>query len=495
MARLTPPDGTPVQGQAVLESLGYRQELKRGINTLGNVALVLSDITPTASLLIIGTVVIATAGTGSVWAYIIGCFLAINVALCMGELGSMFPVAGGLFSIVTRVLGKPIGFLAMLDYMGQAVFLPASVAIGIGVYISVFTSSVPSNVIAAIVMIVVTGVALFAIRFNAVLTGFFLALELLVCLALAISGLVHLQQPLSVVTNPVMANGHGGLSPVTLSMIIAAIAVAMFSVNGYDSAINFSEETEGEAKHVGRAVVVAAAIGIAFELGTFLLVFFGVPDIKAFLASSTPLLDAAKNSFGTTFYNIIAIGAILAILNASLAITLQFARIVWAAGRDRAWPGLISDWIGRVEPRRGAPWVATLIVGFLATVLCLQGSYIQVVTFTAVLLITLYGLICISAIVSRVTQRDLPRPWRMPLWPAPPVIGLVGVLIALSQQKIGDLVTVAVIFAAGLVYYFAWIRPRGDRYWNVQVNPELELQKLAQHQSTIAGVDPTTRSR
>src|SRR3979490_1424725 len=113
-----------VEGAALLGSRGDKQELKRGINILGNLALVLSDITPTASLLIIGTVVVAGAGTGSIAAYIIGCFLAINVALCMGELGSMFPVAGGLFSIVTRVLGKPIGFLAMLDYQGQAVFLP-----------------------------------------------------------------------------------------------------------------------------------------------------------------------------------------------------------------------------------------------------------------------------------------------------------------------------------------------------------------------------------
>src|SRR3989475_13097798 len=189
------PPSSSVEGAALLQSLGYNQQLNRKINVLGNLALVLSDITPPASLLIVGTVVIVTAGTGSIAAYLIGCFLAINVALCMGELGSMFPVAGGLFSIVTRVLGKPIGFLAILDYIGQAVFLPASVAVGIGVYISVLVAGVPSNVAAAVVMIVVTGVALFAIRFNAILTGFFLALELLVVLALAISGLVHLQQP------------------------------------------------------------------------------------------------------------------------------------------------------------------------------------------------------------------------------------------------------------------------------------------------------------
>ena len=112
--------------QQSLESLGYRQELNRVVNSLGHLALILSDITPTASLLVVGTAVVATAGTGSVWSYLIGCFIALNVAFCMGELGSMFPVAGGLFSIVTRVLGKATGFVAMVDYIGQAIFLPAS---------------------------------------------------------------------------------------------------------------------------------------------------------------------------------------------------------------------------------------------------------------------------------------------------------------------------------------------------------------------------------
>ena len=130
--------------QDALESLGYKQELKRGVNSLGHIALILSDITPTASLLVVGTAVVAVAGTGSVWAYLIGCFIAVNVALCMGELGSMFPVAGGLFSIVTRVLGRATGFVAMVDYMGQAVFLPASVAIGIGTYVHSLDPSLPS---------------------------------------------------------------------------------------------------------------------------------------------------------------------------------------------------------------------------------------------------------------------------------------------------------------------------------------------------------------
>ena len=47
----------------------------------------------------------------------------------------------------------------------------------------------------------------------------------------------------------------------------------------------------------------------------------------------------------------------------------------------------------------------------------------------------------------------------MPLWPVPPIVALVGVGIALTQQKPGDLLTVAAIFAMGLLYYYGFLVP------------------------------------
>ena len=470
-----------VGGEQVLEALGYKQELNRAVGILGTIALVVSDITPTASLLVIGPVVIATAGTGSLWAYLIGCFIAICVALCMGELGSMYPVAGGLYSIVTRVLGRPIGFFALLDYIGQAIFLPASVAIGIGVYVSALNPDLPSNVVAGVVMIAVTVVAVFGIRFNAVLTGVFLVIELIVVAVLALAGFSHWHQPLSILTNPVVPDASGALVAVGLPLIFTAVATAMFSVNGYDSAINFSEETEGSASHVGQAVVTAALIGIFFELVPFIGVVFGAPDIAAFINSKTPLTDVARSAFGDTFVNVITYGAILAIFNASLAITLQFARIVWASGRDRAWPGPISDALSAVHPRFRSPWIATIVTGGLAALLCFQGTLVTVVTFTAVLLILLYFLIAVSAVVSRLRNAELPRPYKMPFWPIPPVIAIVGTGIAITQQKTFDLAIVAGIIVVGAIYYVAFIQPRRTRYWNMSTDPRKELEALEHH--------------
>jgi amino acid transporter len=121
------------------------------------------------------------------------------------------------------------------------------------------------------------------------------------------------------------------------------------------------------------------------------------------------------------------------------------------------------------------PWVATMLVGVCGAILCIQSSLLSVVTFTSVLIIVLYALIAIAALVSRFTQRELERPFRMPLWPVSPVIALVGVGIAISQQKGSDLLIVAAIFAGGLLYYVGFLAPRKDRYWSHLTVPEHEL--------------------
>jgi len=114
----------------------------------------------------------------------------------------------------------------------------------------------------------------------------------------------------------------------------------------------------------------------------------------------------------------------------------------------------------------------------MATILCIQSSLITVVTFTAVLLIFLYFLIAVSAIVSRVRQKELPRPYRMIAWPIPPIIAIVGTGIAITQQKVQDLVIVGAIAVVGLLYFYLFLEPRKDRYWNMDVDPQHEIAHL-----------------
>ena len=123
--------------------------------------------------------------------------------------------------------------------------------------------------------------------------------------------------------------------------------------------------------------------------------------------------------------------------------------------------------------------MATLFVGVTATILCIQSTLIAVVTFTAVLLIVLYALIALSALVSRMRQANLPARIACRSGRVPPLIALIGTVVAITQQKVVDLVIVGVIIVAGLLYYYLYLEPRKDRYWNITTDPNRELQNLA----------------
>lgn len=457
--------GTHVSGERELEGLGYEQELKRALSLVGNVALVVAGITPATSLLIIGPVALSQAGTGALWAYLLAGVIAVCMALCFAELGSLYPTAGGLYPIVTRVLGKQVGFLVMLSYVALGALIPAAIALGFGSYLSALVPGIAPNLASCVVVVAATGLAMLSITDNAWVTKVIVALELALLGGLIVLGVLSARQPLGVLFDPVAVSPSGASTAIGLGLIFSAVTTGIFSYNGYDGPITFSEETQGEAKGVGRAVMVSVAIAVLFQLLPLAAVILAAPDLGTFLNADAPISYVVESVLGPTGTVVVTIGILFAIFAAVQAIILAFARFLYATGRDRAWPTGASGSLTRVGRRFGSPWVAALVVGSLAAALTFFSDAVLAVTFTGVLIAVNYALVAVSALVSRARQPRLARPWRMPLWPVPPLVALVGVGIAVSQQTATDLLIVAGIFAVGAAYYALFLRPRSSTHW------------------------------
>ncbi len=323
-------------------------------------------------------------------------------------------------------------------------------------------------------MVLVTGLAMLRIDTNAVMTGVFLALEMLVIVVIAAAGFSHPTQPLSIFLHPV-GLADGKLVAFGAGAVVAAVAIAMQSVNGYDAAIAFAEETKGSTRTVGQAVLMSCVLAIVLELAAFVGAAVGAPSRHDFLASDTPLTYVVEQRFGHVAGTAVTIGAVIAFLNACLAITLQFARVLWASGRDGIWPSPVSRALATVLPSTQAPWIATLVVGVFAVVLCFAASLVAVVTFVSVLALLLYVFIDVAAISSRLRDGTSERPFRMPIWPLWPIIAVAGSITALSQQTHQDLVIVVVLYAAGLLYYAFYLRPRSGRLARLAADDVLRL--------------------
>lgn len=452
------------------------QVLNRAISFLGNVAITLSDISPTTGVFLMIPAVLALAGTGAFWAYLVAGCVSMSVAVTMGELGSLYPIAGGLYSIITRVLGKPVGFLALVDYLGQAIFLPATVAFGSASYIVLLAPSLNVNVVAMVVMALSVLITVFSIKWNANFTGFFLILELVVVGLILVASLTHISQPLTALFHPVQVIKAHGLSAVSIGVILAAVTVSLFTFNGFDSAINFSEETTGNPRNVGRAVVSSALTGILAQFIPMVALILTAPNIAAFLSNGAPVAYIGALRLGSMGGVILNVGAAIAMFNCTIAVTLQFSRVIYSSGRDRAWPDRISRALSSIHPTFHTPWIATLTLGAISIVLLFFSSLLGLITFTAVLIVALYVAIAVALFVSRTRHPHIDRPFKAWLYPLTPALVIIGGLAALSQQTTHDLFISAAIFAAGLIYYVVFLRPRKDTHWVTTETPSGEAK-------------------
>jgi amino acid transporter len=243
--------------------------------------------------------------------------------------------------------------------------------------------------------------------------------------------------------------------------------VAVFSYNGYANAVNFSEETAGPSRNIARAILWSLVITVVAELIPFTATIVGAPSLATFTKSAVPLqyfIDATSNS---TLYDVISIGICLAILNAVIAIILGYSRILYSSARDRAFPGPLSKWLSDVHPRLGSPWIATAFIGVLGAALCLGVSLTTLVNLTGASLVADYALIAVAAIVARITGATRNSSYKMPLWPAAPVLALASLGYVFTQQTRLLLEVTLITMAIGLVYWVLVLRPQQGRAWNL----------------------------
>jgi len=383
----------------------------------------------------------------------------------MGELGALYPGAGGLYSIVYRVLGRPIGFLALLNYLIQGIFLPATIAFGAANYLVKIFPSWTENMTAFGVMVFCTIITILSMKWNAKFVEVFLVLELVVVGIIALVTVFHPHQGIGSLFHPVALSEHkSSLSPVSWSTLFAAVTVALFSYNGYDSSINFSEETDKNA-NIGKTLFTSALIGVLAQIIPLFCILLSVPDLKAFLSSSSPVNFIGEIYMGKNATLFLNVGAAIAMINCVLAVILQFSRVYYSAGRDKAFPEKMNNALTKIHPKFKTPWVSTLIMGVIGAAVCFDSSLITMVTFTSVTIVLLYATVALCVIISRSRDKGLYRPFKTPLYPAVPIIALIGAIGALSQQAVKDLIISAVVFALALGYYYLYLKPRAKTHW------------------------------
>lgn len=436
--------------------------LKKSLGLLGNLAITLSNITPASSVFIIVPALLLTTGTGILWSFLIGLVIALAIGLCDAELGSLYPTAGGPYYVVKKVLGNYWGFIALSCIAVQAVVLTPAIAMGDGLYLHSFFPSLNASVIGCIVMLASAVIAIFPISSNGYITGVFLVIELVALILLSFIGFSHIHQSASILVTTPHALVGGHLSPIGAGALIGGVVTALFAYNGYDQVITFGEETHGNPKYIGFAILAALGVTVVFEVVPSLAVLLGAPDLSKLFGDAAPISYVIKTTTNNTWNAVILTGILFAIFNATIAIILGFGRMLYSSAREESWPPAMNRALTKLHPRFKTPWVATLLIGVIGGLLCFASSFILLITFTSVLVAVIYALVAVSALITRVKGEK--SPFRMILWPLPPLVALVGIVVALTQQTAKDLLITLGIFIIASLYYFFYQKRRNKEF-------------------------------
>ncbi|MDH4116415.1 MAG: APC family permease [Acidimicrobiia bacterium] len=207
---------------------------------------------------------------------------------------------------------------------------------------------------------------------------------------------------------------------------------AFWSFVGIEFVAPLAEETKDPARSIPKGIV----FGILAILATSLFMGYGVSglgqDWAGTVSADAPQLDVGIAMFGTTGRVLMALASVLATFASMTIVYAAMPRILYGISRNGHFLGPLSRWFGHIHPKYRTPWVAIIVTAVFYTSVALyytsaaEDAVITQIFTAAYVWILIYAIYHVLVLVSRFTNPDVDRPFKLPL--AVPAVGLVMTL-------------------------------------------------------------------
>lgn len=385
----------------------------------------------------------------AVW--ILGGLYTLLGCLCLLELGTMLPEAGGYYVYARRAFGRRAGFaVGWTDWLTYCAVL-GYVSIAIGEFAALLLPSAAVRVIAVAVLALIAALQLGGVRISSRFQEVTTAVKFLAFLALVVACFVY------ALGRRATGGAPAAAAPVSsLAGIVIALQSVVITYGGWQSALYFTEENRDPGRELPRSMIggLAAVIVIYFLVNLALLLVLPLPLMAR---STLAAADAARVIFGGRGGELITLLSLVSLPPLINAILMIGARILFAMSRD----GLVWQRAAAVNAR-GTPGVATLLTTAVAAALVATGTFQKLVAVASFFLAANYCVSCLALFVLRRREPGLPRPVRAWGYPWSAALVLAGAVAFLAGALVGDTrtsVLAVALLAAGLLGH---LLARGD---------------------------------
>jgi amino acid transporter len=419
----------------------------------------------------------AMGGPQAMLGWIFGAMLALCDGLVWAELGAAMPEAGGTYRFLRTIYpgsaGRFLSFLFVFQLMFSAPLSVASGCIGLSQYAAYLAPGLLSHAqhgswwmvgpgtAVAIAAVVLAVILLYRNLANLRLVSTILWLTVLgTVLWILVSALFfgHLRQAFD------LAPGAFRLTPAFFSGLASAMLIATYDFWGYYNITFLGAEVRDPARTIPRAILISIAFVAALYLALNVAVLAVLPwrpllamkDLASRQALISFFIESAYAphfgpAAGAALGKVAAVLVMITAFASVFSLLLGYSRIPFAAARD----GNFFHRFGELHRTRGFPRLSLLYLGGAAMLFCFL-SLSQVIAALVVLRIVVQFLMQhIGVMVLRRTQPDLKRPFRMWLYPLPPVLALIGFsYILLGRPNFErELALAAVVVVLGAAAY------------------------------------------
>jgi amino acid transporter len=395
--------------------------------------------------------VIAAAGFRlSVWAWVLGAAIAVADGLVWAELGAAFPRAGGSYAFLREIYGpKGAGNWLSFLYVWQLSFsAPLSIAsgcIGLASFLAWFWPGLDSAPIVALPALHYGNLAA-AAACLLVMTLLYRNLSQVTRLAwvlfagvmaaiagVIVSGFAHAAATggwaMPMEPGRGLALAVGGLAQATL--------ITTYDYWGYYNICFLGSEVKRPERTIPRAILLSVLFVSAFYALMNLAALPSLRDSAGSLGAQVGaalrlqlVAQIARSAFGVWAGHLMAALIVWTAFASVFSLLLGYSRVPYAAARDGNYFGFLAA----VHPKHGIPHRSLIALGLVASAFCFL-TLTQVITLLVVTRILLqFFLQHVGVMLLRVQRPGLERPFRMPLYPLPPLVAMAGFVFMLVNR-------------------------------------------------------------
>ena len=459
----------------ISESEGGEHHLRRTLGPGNLIALGIGAIIGAGLFSLTGVAAAQNAGpavTISMIVAAIGCALA---GLCYSEFSCMIPVAGSAYTYAYTTLGEWIAWIIGWDLVLEYAVGSSTVSISWSAYVvsllHTFGINLPpqwiagpfepvtlldgtvvqgiANIPAVVIVFLISILLMIGIKESARTNGIIVVIKLAVVATLIGVGWMYINRANYV---PYIPKNTGEFGHFGLSGIMMGAGTIFFAYIGFDAVSTAAQEAKNPQKDMPVGIIGSLAICTVLYV-LFAVVLTGMVPYTQ-LGVAAPVAVAIDKTPYIWMNNLVKFGIICGFTSVILVMLLGQSRVFYSMSRDGLVPRVFSD----IHPKFKTPWRSNLLFFFFVAPFSAFLPLSIVGHMTSIGTLFAFVIVCAGVWVMRVKNPDAPRPFKTPLVPLVPILGIVWNFAMMYSLGWSNWLRLVVWLVIGQVIYFTYSR-------------------------------------